>query len=284
MDLRRTEQQPAMNTPEIIAEKNGNSRVNSSPERPLEEAPHLLVLVPCLNEQGRIGRVICSVRRVLPGAAVVVIDDASSDESSSEARSAGAIVLSHGCQLGYGAALETGYAFALKGKYDIVLQMDGDGQHLADELPKLLTPLQEGAADIVLGSRHLDPAGMRPLSPVRRIGQLLFSGMMFLFSGLRLSDPTSGFQGLTRDALRLFASGVFPCDYPDTDVLLMARMAGLRIRETPVSMEQRAGGKSMHSGFKPLYYGIKMFLSMGIVLLNFREWLKWRKSGLPRTR
>lgn len=237
----------------------------------------LLVLIPCLNEEGRIGNVILSVREVLPSADVLVIDDASTDCSAAEAGKAGAIVLSHGCKLGYGAALETGYLYAVKNGYDIVLQMDGDGQHLADQLPALLEPIRNGSADLIIGSRYREGsiAGTTPL--LRMIGHKIFSRIIFVLTGLRLKDPTSGFQGLSRQVLELFSSGVFPCDYPDSDVILMASMSGLRIREVPVLMRERTGGTSMHSGFKPVYYGMKMLFSMFIVLLNFHIWHKWRR-------
>lgn len=240
----------------------------------------LLVLMPCLNEEGRIGPVIRSVREVLPSASVVVVNDASCDGSVAEASEAGAVVLSHGCNLGYGAALETGYLYAVKHGYDIVLQMDGDGQHPANQLPALMEPLLDGSADLVIGSRHCENSKTEATSWLRSLGHRILSLIIFLLTGLRLSDPTSGFQGLNRVALSLFASGVFPCDYPDSDVMLMACISGLRIREIPVQMRERVGGKSMHSGLRPLYYSIKMLLSMFIVLLNFRVWHRWRREQL----
>lgn len=242
----------------------------------------ILVIMPCLNEQGRVGDVIRSVRGVLPSADIVVVDDASGDATASEATSAGATVLRHGCNLGYGAALETGYLYAIRHGYDIALQMDGDGQHLAEELPALLEPLRHDEADIVVGSRYLGNPADHSSTFIRRLGQWLFRWVIVMLSGRWLSDPTSGFKGLNQRALSLFSSGVLPYDYPDSDVILMSFMAGLRIREVPARMKPRAGGKSMHSGLKPFYYGIKMFLSILIVLLNFRLWHKWRREhGSP---
>ena len=87
-----------------------------------------------------------------------------------------------------------------------------------------------------------------------------------------MSDPTSGFQAMNSRALRLFADDVFPCDYPDSDVILMAHYAGLRLTEVPAKMLPREGGTSLHSGLSPLYYGIKMFFSMLIVCLNRSHW------------
>lgn len=242
-------------------------------------SPKILVVIPCFDEEGRIGQVVRSVRRQLPSVDVAVVDDASLDSSRTEAEQAGAVVLAHGCNLGYGATLETGYHFALTGGYDVALQMDGDGQHLADQLPALLTPLVEQSADIVIGSRYGDETHAYEATPLRKLGQRLFAWMIFTVGGLRLSDPTSGFQGLSRRALDLFVSGVFPYDYPDADVILMSRLAGLKIAEVPVKMLPRAGGKSMHSGLRPIYYGAKMLLSTLIVLLNMGAWRAWRRRS-----
>ena len=106
------------------------------------------VVIPCFNEEGRVGEVVRSVRRVMGSARIVVVDDASSDGSAEEARRAGATVLVHGCNQGYGAALETGYLFALRSGCSVVVQMDADGQHIAGELPKLLGLLGDGVADL----------------------------------------------------------------------------------------------------------------------------------------
>jgi glycosyltransferase involved in cell wall biosynthesis len=241
--------------------------------------------MPCLNEEGRIGVVVHSAHNALPSADIVVIDDASDDASAAEAIAAGATVLRHGCNLGYGATLETGYLYAISSGYDIALQMDGDGQHLAEELPRILAPLIEDQADIVVGSRYLANPKDHSSTLVRRAGQWLFRWVIVMLSGKWLSDPTSGFKGLNRRALSLFSSGVLPYDYPDSDVILMSFMAGLRISEVPARMKPRSGGKSMHSGLKPIYYGIKMFLSILIVLLNVRVWRKWRRehNSLNRT-
>ena len=238
----------------------------------------LLVIMPARNEAGRVGAVIRAVRQALPAASVVVINDDSTDQTRAEALAAGAILLPHVVNLGYGAGLETGYLYALNNGCDVVLQMDSDGQHLASELPRLLAPIAEGRADIVIGSRYLAADGAYPAPWLRRCGQRFFALILRACTGLRLTDPTSGFQALSRKAIRLFASGVFPCDYPDADVLLMSHLAGLRIAEVPTRMVPRVGGKSMHAGLRPVYYAMKMLLSLFIVLLNFNRWQRWRNA------
>ncbi len=238
----------------------------------------VLIIIPSFNEQGRIGSVVDSVRREMPGCDVAVINDDSSDATGREACAAGARVLPHPINLGYGVALETGYRRALSGAYDIVVQMDGDGQHVAAEIPRLIAPVASGEADIAIGSRYLaGSSGFHP-SLAKRVGRVLFSAIIRAIAGLRISDPTSGFQALNRRSIRLFASGVFPCDYPDADVVIMAAMCGLRIREVPVAMRHRSGGASMHAGLKPLYYLMKMLLSVLVVVLNWGIWHRWRRA------
>ena len=234
----------------------------------------VLVILPAKDEQGRIGAVLDAVRGVLPDADRVVIDDGSSDGTACESQRSGARVLSHAVNMGYGASLETGYRYAVRQGYGLVVQMDADGQHLAEELPRLVEPVARGEVDIAIGTRH--GAGLRG-SPVRRAGQLVFSAILLACTRRWFSDPTSGVQALGPRAVRFFASGVFPCDYPDADVLLMAHLSGLRIREYPVRMQARVGGRSMHAGLKPLYYGGKMLLSVFIVILNVGVWRAWRR-------
>jgi glycosyltransferase involved in cell wall biosynthesis len=241
----------------------------------MNETKRVLVVMPAHNEAGRIGAVIRGVRRALPTADLAVVNDASTDATAREAKAEGAIVLPHAVNMGYGASLETAFLFAVQEGYDAVVQMDADGQHLPGELAALLAPLREGTADIVIGSRYRGGGDFRtPL--LRRCGQLFFGGVLLVLTRRWFSDPTSGFQALNGRALRLFSSGVFPCDYPDADVLLMAHLSGLRICEVAVRMAQRAGGVSIHSGWKPLYYGIKMVLSVFVVMLNAPVWRGWR--------
>lgn len=238
----------------------------------MKHADHnIFFLMPCHNEEGRVGKVVTAVRAAFPEARIVVIDDCSTDGSAAEARTSGATVLTHLCNLGYGAALQTGYMYALKNGCDILVQLDADGQHVAGGLAHLIEPIAKGEADLCIGSRHLSgDSSHTPL--VRRAGQRLFSLAIRLFGGPALSDPTSGYQAMNARTLALFTEDVFPCDYPDSDVILMTHYAGLTITEVPAHMEARVGGKSLHSGLKPLYYGIKMFFSMVIVLLNRKRW------------
>lgn len=232
----------------------------------------ILVIIPAYNEHGRIGDIVKAVKRTLPAVDTLVINDCSSDDTGGEANQAGAVVVSHPINLGYGAALETGYLYALRYGYGIIVQMDGDGQHLPEEVPKILVPVIDGDADIVIGSRYLSPRNTYKTSLPRRIGQKFFGEIFSLITRYSITDPTSGFQCLNRKVFELFTKGHFPHDFPDTDVLLMAHYAGFRVKEVPVIMMERSGGTSMHAGLKPLYYVVKMILSIGMVVLSQRRW------------
>jgi hypothetical protein len=226
-----------------------------------------LILIPAFNEEEQIAAVIQQVQKEVPGTEVLVVNDGSSDQTEQKALTSGAKVLSHPFNMGYGVALQTGYKYALKYGFDYVLQMDGDGQHDPQFLKTLLREVQEGRADVVIGSRFLGEGKYRvPL--LRRMGMLLFGFIASRLSGQRITDPTSGYQALSRRAVEFCAGDAFPGDYPDADVLVMLHRAGLRIREEPVGMHPNLNGRSMHSGLKPLYYTYKMFLSIALNLVR----------------
>ncbi|MFC1606597.1 glycosyltransferase family 2 protein [Candidatus Latescibacterota bacterium] len=235
---------------------------------------NILVIIPAYNEERNIGEVIRSIHTVVPSGKVLVIDDCSTDDTGDIAVDSGALVVRHQINLGYGSSLETGYLYALKNGYDLVVQMDGDGQHLAEEIPALLDMESIDEADIIIGSRYAGgDGGYRPTF-ARRAGHRFFSVVYTLMTGLKINDPTSGFQCLNRNALDLYTRSRFPDDYPDVDVLLIAHFSGLRIREIPVVMNDRTDGVSMHSGLKPLYYIVKMLLSVFMAVLNHRRWIR----------
>jgi glycosyltransferase involved in cell wall biosynthesis len=172
--------------------------------------------------------------------------------------------------MGYGVAIQTGYKYALSHAYTTLVQIDGDGQHDPAGIPALLAPLRSGAADFVLGSRFLSGASYRP-PLVRRLGMTFFRRLVALIIRQPVTDCTSGYQAFNREVMDFFAGALFPCDYPDADVLISLHLAGFRICEVPVRMRAGTAGKSMHSGIKPIYYVFKMLLSMLVTLLRSRR-------------
>jgi glycosyltransferase involved in cell wall biosynthesis len=221
----------------------------------------LLVLLPSFNEAARLPAVLAELERTLgePYRAVV-IDDGSKDDTAEVARAAGATVLDLPFNLGYGAALQTGYKYARECRAAAIVQMDADGQHDAGDIPRLLAPLRSGESDLVIGSRFVERTDYR-MGRIRTIGRLLFQRLARL-AGLRVADPTSGFQAMNARVLELYTGAFFPSDYPDVDVLLIAHRAGLRIREVSVEMRAETRKSTLHGGLRSIYYLYRLALAL----------------------
>ena len=226
-----------------------------------------IVIIPAFLEAGRVGSIVREIRELDAELDVAVVDDGSADGTAEEARAAGALVIRHPTNLRYGTALHTGYHYAKRGGYTRVLQMDADGQHEVAMLPRLVDALDDGA-DIALGSRYLQ-GSPPPSSLGRRLGTALFRWVASVGTGIKITDPTSGFQGLSINALHAVTHDGFPEDFPDTDVLITLARQGLQLREVPVRMHERKGGVSMHRGARIAYYGYKMLITL--MLLPIRR-------------
>jgi glycosyltransferase involved in cell wall biosynthesis len=232
-----------------------------------------LIIIPAYHEEEKIASVIQGVRDYLPAAEILIVDDGSRDDTRQKAETEGAKVVSHPFNLGYGAALQTGYQYALRMGYEATVQIDGDGQHDPSFVPDLLAVIRKEEADVAIGSRFLkgetefDPSVYRP-PLTRKWGMQLFRAITSFLIHQKVTDSTSGYQAMNRKALRWVAGDQFPVDYPDADVIIMLHRAGFRIKEVPVRMFESRDKKSMHSGWKPFYYVFKMFLSIGVTLLR----------------
>jgi glycosyltransferase involved in cell wall biosynthesis len=209
------------------------------------------------------------IQRELPDADLLVIDDGSRDGTASIARRFGATVVQHSFNLGYGAALQTGYLYARRRGHERIVQMDADGQHDPCSVPDMLTAL-EGEADLVVGSRyrHSDPP---QTSFARRSGTKIFSWIVTKWTGVEITDATSGFQAMSKRALEELVHDNFPEDYPDADVLITLSRAGIRITEIPARMHERKGGTSMHRSGRAAYYAYKMFLTLCLLPVRRRS-------------
>jgi glycosyltransferase involved in cell wall biosynthesis len=219
-----------------------------------------LLLIPAFDEATSLPEVLRRVERAASDVPVVVVDDGSQDDTARVARAHGARVLRHPYNLGYGAALQTGYKYALRRGFRFLVQMDADGQHDPAQIPRLLEPLRAGDCDLVIGSRFLERSGYRMSFPMRA-GREFFRLLARLL-GVDVTDPTSGFQAMNREVLALYVGDFFPSDFPDVDVLLMARRRGARVREIPVHMSEGARRSRIHGGIRILYYPYKMLLSL----------------------
>lgn len=222
--------------------------------------PGVIVGLPAYNEAGRLPAVLQAIAGAAPGAEIVVVDDGSADGTGDVAARLGASVLRHPFNLGYGAALQTLYKYALRAGAELVVQLDADGQHDPAEIPRVAAPVASGECDLAIGSRFVERSDYR-MGPVRGLGRLLLSALGRL-AGVTVSDPTSGFQAMNRRVLALYSEPFFPPDYPDVDVLVAATRRGIRIREVPVQMRESTRGSTLHGGTRDFYYAYKMLLSL----------------------
>ena len=226
----------------------------------------VLVVIPTYNEAPNIAAVLAAVRAVVVGD-IAVVDDGSDDDTAALARRAGVIVLRHPCNLGIGAAVQTGFLYALQQGYDAVVRVDGDLQHDPAHIPALLEQLESDGADVVVGSRFLARQGYQSTF-VRRVG-ILILGVLGALVGTRVTDPTSGYWALNRRALEVLAK-FQPDDYPETQSLLVATRAGCRVRELPVVMQARGAGRSSIGALQSGFYMVKVILAVLIERLRPR--------------
>lgn len=237
-----------------------------------------IVIIPAYNEAANLPRVIPALRAVLPAVDIVVINDCSKDRTAEVAAALGAVVISLPNNLGYGGAVQTGFRYAVAQGYRFGVMMDGDGQMDPASAPALLAVVREGRADMALGSRFLGTMTYRN-SALRALGQRFFRTIVRLLIRQSITDPTGGFQALTHEAMAFFSRDNFPSDYPDADTLLLFRYAGFTVEEVPVTIHARLSGTSMHAGWKPLYYIVKMLFAIFIVVLRHKTRAAARRTA-----
>jgi len=227
----------------------------------------VVAVVPAWNEAGAIGAVVDEIRAFDPQIDVVVVDDASTDDTAGVARAHGAKVLALPFNVGIGGAVQTGFRYARDEGYEVAVRLDGDGQHDASELGKLLGPIHAGEADFVVGSRFVDPGGTYRPPFARRVGIGVFARLVSLLAGQHVTDTTSGFAALNRPGIELFAVE-YPHDYPEVEATLVALRSGLRLRQVQVDMRERQAGTSSITFVRSLYYIVKVMLALLVASLR----------------
>lgn len=204
----------------------------------------IFCIVPAFNEGENITKTIKEVKKYVSN--VVVVDDCSSDDTYNKAKTSGVFVLRHMINRGQGAALQTGNEFAMQKGAEVVIHFDADGQFLASEIEDILTPIKNGEADIVFGSRFLGKESNMPFFKkqiIMRLGRLVNK----IFLGLNFTDPQNGFRAMNKKALKKIKiknDGSAHC----SEILTKAVRNNLRLKEVPVFVHYHDFGQGIFSG------------------------------------
>jgi glycosyltransferase involved in cell wall biosynthesis len=212
----------------------------------------------------------------VPDIEVVVVDDASTDATAEIAEQHGATVLRLPFNVGIGGAVQTGFRYALEAGYQRAIRLDGDGQHDASQIPRILAPIEAGSADLVIGSRFVNPSAAYRPPFARRIGIRVFARLVSVLGGQRVTDTTSGFIALDRAGIELFAAE-YPHDYPEVEATLVALRSGLRLEQVQVEMRERTSGTSSITFIRSLYYIVKVTLAL--LVASMRRYPRFEGAG-----
>ena len=215
---------------------------------------YLLACIPAYNEEGVIGNLI---KKTLPLVdSVVVCDDGSSDLTSKEAKDAGAFVISHSQNQGKGAALQSLFDFARHSNADVIVTIDGDGQFLPEEIPKLTKDIEDGKSDIVIGYRFETEKDM---PSYRKIGNKVLDELSKQASNLNLRDTQSGFRAYSKKAIEKinFKNNGFVAD---SEILIDASTKNLTISEQHVTVLYNIGTRT--STQNPIIHGGSVLISL----------------------
>lgn len=233
-----------------------------------EKGAEILVIVPARNEERNIVGVIEDLKSVDFDLDILVVNDGSADNTYLAARSTGkALVVDLPKNLGIGGAVQTGFKYACRNGYQVAVQFDGDGQHRAGEIRKLLDKLNNRGANMVIGSRFLRKHDGYRSTFVRRIGIRVFQVLNSILIGQRITDNTSGFRAYDRKAIEFLARH-YPVDYPEPEAVILLGKNGFRIAEEFTRMQERQEGGSSIAGIKGIYYMIKVVLAIIMTALR----------------
>ena len=227
-----------------------------------------LIIIPAFNEAENIERVVDNIIQNFPQYDYIIVNDGSNDATRDICRMRGYQYLNLSVNLGIGGAVQTGYKYAKDHGYDVAVQIDGDGQHDISYLENMLPFLENGEADIVIGSRFINKEGFQS-SAARRMGIKILSTLIYICTGCRIKDVTSGFRAVNKKFIEIYAKN-YPIDYPEPEAIVSAVMHGGMIKEYPVIMREREGGSSSINFFKSIYYMIKVTLAIIICRISIK--------------
>ena len=239
----------------------------------------VLLIIPAYNEEASIMYTIETVRHFNRQNNLqleyIVINDGSKDRTERILRDNEIPHITHPRNRGIGRAVQTGYRYAAAHGYDIAIQYDGDGQHDSRFIMDLIEPIVNGEADLVIGSRYIKGGKYYTNGGLRRVGGRFISLLLYLFCYRAIQDPTSGFRAASADVVRHFAKH-YRNPYPEPASLADLIWEGFRIKEVPVAMRKRYGGRSSIRNWRTLYYMYYTTVSI------YEE--SHRKEGAPKTR
>ena len=235
----------------------------------------VLIIIPAYNEEENIADVIGHLTSQTSTGVLVdhlsvdylIINDGSKDSTLEICGNRHFQYLNLPINLGIGGAVQAGYIYAKRNGYDIAVQIDGDGQHDISYLKDMLKPLMEDKADIVIGSRFLEKEGFQS-SITRRMGIKVLSFLIWLTTGKKIMDVTSGYRAVNKRFIDIYVND-YPTDYPEPEAIVTAIMNRGRIMEVPVQMRAREGGNSSITFKKSVYYMIKVTLAILVCRLSY---------------
>ncbi len=225
-----------------------------------------LVIIPAFNEEGSIEKTVEDIVTNAPDFDYVIINDCSTDKTLEICREKHFSYLNLPVNLGIGGAVQTGYRYAFFHDYDIAVQFDGDGQHSARYLEEMASMLENGEADMVIGSRFIAKEGFQS-SFMRRMGIRYFTNLIRFLTGKKITDPTSGMRMINRKLISVFAFE-YPKDYPEPESIVTILTDKYVAKEIPVLMNERTEGVSSISPKKSIYYMIKVTIAILIASLG----------------
>lgn len=230
-----------------------------------------LIIIPAYNEEKSIVNTVNHIMEVHPEMDYLIVNDGSTDNTEKICKENGFQFITLPINQGIGGAVQSGYRYALQNDYDIAIQMDGDGQHDPKYLDQMIAPIVENKANAVIGSRFITKEGFQS-SGSRRFGISILSSLIFICTGKRIKDVTSGYRAVDRTLIKIYTDN-YSRDYPEPEAIVTALVHGMKIQEVPVIMRERMAGVSSINLKKAVYYMVKVSLAVviGRISLGFRK-------------
>ena len=231
----------------------------------------ILIIIPAYNEEKSIVNTVNHIMEVHPEMDYLIVNDGSTDNTEKICKENDFQFITLPINQGIGGAVQSGYRYALQNDYDIAIQMDGDGQHDPIYLDQLIAPIVENKANAVIGSRFITKEGFQS-SGSRRFGISILSSLIFICTGKRIKDVTSGYRAVDRTLIKIYTDN-YSRDYPEPEAIVTALVHGMKIQEVPVIMRERMAGVSSINLKKAVYYMVKVSLAVviGRISLGFRK-------------